>query len=99
MNHFLPFLLCLTGFVTLALAMDRPQETVFGYALPRARVTALRIVGAGLLWLALAWLTSRQGLGLGLVMFSGHTSLAAGLVFCALVCLERWRAARKPAER
>jgi len=91
MNHLPPFLLCLAGFVMLALAMDRPQEAILGHRLPRARIKALRIVGTGLLLLALGWLTHQQGWGLGLVMFSGQTSLAAGIVFCALVVLGRRR--------
>jgi len=91
MNHLPPFLLCLAGFVMLALAMDRPQETVLGHPLPRVPIRALRIVGTGLLLLALGWLARQQGWGLGLVIFSGHTSLTAGIVFCALVVLGRWR--------
>jgi len=90
MNHLLPFLCCLAGFTALAMAMDRPQEAVFGRTLPRVPVLALRVVGACLLLLALGWLAGRQGWGLGLVMFSGHTSLTAGIVFCTLVVLERY---------
>jgi len=89
-GHALPFLLCFAGFIALALAMDRAQETVFGQSLTRrAPIVLLRAVGTGLLLWALSSLASWQGWGLGLVMFSGHTSLAAGLVFCALIVLER----------
>jgi len=91
-SHTLPFLLCLAGFIALALAMDRAQETVFGRALPRTPIPALRALGTLLLWLALWVLVAWQDWGLGLVMFSGHTSLAAGVVFCSLVVIERWRA-------
>jgi len=91
MLHLAVFLCCLAGFIALALAMDRPQETVFGQTLSHPTITALRAVGSGLLVLALGGLASWQGWGLGLVIFSGHTSLAAGVVFCTLIVLERRR--------
>jgi len=82
-SHLLAFLCSLAGFLALALAMDRPQETLFCRHLSRRANAALR--------LALGGLISRQGWSLGLVMFSGHTSLAAGMVFCLLVAVSRWR--------
>jgi hypothetical protein len=46
-------------------------------------------VGALLLWSGLAVLVDAKGSALGLVMYSGHTSLAAGLVYCTLVVIKR----------
>lgn len=91
MNHLPPFVLCLAGFAALAFAMDRPQHDLIGRALARSATRALRMAGAGALLLALGVLVGWQGWGLGLVMFSGHTSLAAGIVFCTLIgCARRY---------
>ena len=87
MMHFLSFALSLAGFSTLALAMERQQHDLFGRRLPPAVTRALRVTGTGALLLALGVLVNWQGWGLGLVMFSGHTSLAAGVVFCSLIRL------------
>ena len=84
MNHLLPLLSCLAGFTALACAMDRQQEELFGRALPAAITLGLRLLGAGLLLLALAVAVTGQGWGLGLVLYSGYTSLAAGLVYLAI---------------
>lgn len=92
MNHLPPFLCCLAGFSALALAMDRPQEQVWNRTLAPRVVRRLRMAGTILLLAALAWLVRWQGWGLGLVAYSGHTSLAAGVVFCALLMHDRLRA-------
>ena len=89
MSHLLPFVLCLAGFTSLALAMDRPQRDLIGRALPASATGALRIGGACALLVALGVLVVWRGWGLGLVMFSGHTSLAAGIVHCALIAYAR----------
>ena len=85
MTHAAALLLCLAAFAALALAMERQQDDLFGRALPSAKTRGLRIAGTCVLLLCLAFLVWRQGWGLGLVLFSGHTSAAAGLVYCALV--------------
>ncbi|MBP2314330.1 DUF3325 domain-containing protein [Azospirillum soli] len=85
MNHLLPFVLSLAGFTALALAMDRQQRDVIGRSLPRSVTRALRIAGTCALLLALGVLVAWQGWGLGLVIFSGHTSLAAGVVHGSLI--------------
>ena len=92
MSHLLPFLLCLTGFAALALAMDRQQRDLIGWPLPTGATRALRITGTVALLAALGSLVAWRGWGLGLVMFSGHTSLTAGLVLCALIVYARTRA-------
>ncbi|MBX3664999.1 MAG: DUF3325 domain-containing protein [Burkholderiales bacterium] len=85
MTHLPPFFLCLAGFTCLALAMNRQQKALFGRALTRAATRAMRISGACALLLAFGILLARQGWGLGPVIYSGHTSLAAGIVYCALI--------------
>lgn len=94
MTHLTVFLLCLLGFAALALAMERHQEDLFGCALAARAVRCWRIAGWAALLAALACAVRGQGWSLGLVSFSGHTSLAAGIVFGALVAHARFRSAR-----
>lgn len=99
MSHLPAFLLCLAGFTALAAAMDRPQRDVIGRALPAGATRALQVAGSCALLLALGFLVAAFGWGLGLVMFSGHTSLTAGIVHCALIAYARRRARAKQAGR
>lgn len=85
MGHLLAFALCLAGFAALAFATRRQQRDVLGRILPPATTHVLRVAGTGALLLALGVLVARHGWSLGLVMFSGHTSLVAGIVYCALL--------------
>jgi peptidoglycan/LPS O-acetylase OafA/YrhL len=85
MSHLLALVLCLIGFGALACAMKRQQRDLFGKALGPARIRMLRLAGSAALLGALAVLVAQFGWGLGLVMFSGHTSLAAGVVVCVLI--------------
>jgi hypothetical protein len=85
MNHLLAFVLCLAGFTALAFAMRRQQRDIIGRSLRLTTTYVLRVAGAGALLFALGILVARHGWSLGLVMFSGHTSVTAGLVLCALV--------------
>lgn len=85
MNHLFAFMLSLAGFAALATAMHRQQRDLFGTALGPARTRILRLAGSAALLGALAVLVAQHGWGLGLVMFSGHTSLAAGVVVCVLI--------------
>ncbi|MFH0301018.1 DUF3325 domain-containing protein [Bradyrhizobium sp. 31Argb] len=85
MSHLLSFALCLTGFTALAFATNRQQRDIFGRLLRPSTTYVHRMVSACALVFALGILVARQGWSLGLVMFSGHTSLAAGIVFCALI--------------
>jgi hypothetical protein len=93
--HGIAFVLCLPGFVALALAMERHQEDLFEHAFAPSLTRRLRVAGWGALLLALCVLVDAQGWGLGLVSFSGHTSLAAGLVFIALLVQGKRQAARR----
>ena len=91
MSHLAALLLSIIGFAALALVNERQQHELFDRALP-ARQTRLLGTFATLALLAvLAGLVSRWGWSLGLVMFSGHTSLAAGIILIALIIRERRR--------
>jgi hypothetical protein len=91
MTHLAVFLLSTLGFAGLALAMERHQEDLFGHALAATATRWLRMAGVAALLLALGVIVRAQGWGVGLVSFSGHTSLGAGLVFGALIVIERTR--------
>lgn len=94
MTHLPPLFCCLVGFAALALAMPRPRELVWRKHVPAGTIGCLRMAGTAMLLLALGLLVGRHGWGLGLVAYGGHTSLAAGIVFWALIAHERMRARR-----
>jgi TRAP-type C4-dicarboxylate transport system permease small subunit len=85
MSHLLTLLFCLLGFIALALAMERQQDELFDRSLPQRTTRQLRLLGSALLLLALGVITAAQGWGMGLVSYSGHTSLAAGVVYGVLI--------------
>jgi hypothetical protein len=85
MNHLPAFVLCLAGFTALAFAMRRQQRDIIGRPLRLTTTYALRVVGACALLLALGILIAGQGWSIGLVIFSGHTSMTAGIVLCGLI--------------
>lgn len=85
MSHLFAFVLSLAGFAALASATHRQQRDLFGKALGPAKTRILRLVGSAALLGALGVLVAQFGWGLGVVMFSGHTSLAAGVVVCGLI--------------
>jgi len=92
MSHFLTFMACLAAFSALALATGRQQDDLFGRPLAPRATWALRAAGWGALALALYLIVQAQGWGLGLVSYSGHTSLAAAVVFGVLIVHGRVRA-------
>jgi len=94
MTHAATLLLSLAGLAALALATARVQDDLFGRALAARAVLALRTAGWGALLAALGVVVRGQGWGLGLVSYAGHTSLAAGLVYLALVIAARRRVRR-----
>lgn len=89
MTKLLTLSICMVAFGALALATERQQMALYGRLLSDGATRVLRATG----WCALAlalWLTvARLGWGLGLVYFSGQTSVAAGLVYVALIVRER----------
>ncbi len=91
MSHLFAFLLSVAGFTALAGATNRQQRDLFGRTQRSATTRMLRLVGIAALLGALGILVAQHGWGLGLVMFSGHTSLAAGIVVCALIGYGRTR--------
>lgn len=94
MHHLLTFVTCLAAFVALALGTERPQDDLFGQPLAPRATWVFRLAGWGALALALAIIVQAQGWGMGLVSYSGHTSLAAGIVLCALIVYSRTRRRR-----
>ena len=89
MTHLVTLILCMAGFAALAFGAGRQQEDLFGRELARAATSTWRCGGALLLATALVLLVAAHGWGLALVMFSGHTSLAAGLVYLSLAAWNR----------
>jgi len=85
MSHLASLALCVFGFTALAVAMERHQEDLFGRPMVPATARSLRIAGWATLLLALAVAVRAQGWALGLVSYSGHTSLGAALVFGTLI--------------
>lgn len=81
----LPFALCIAGFLLLAMATSRQQDIIFRRKLDISRQRAARVAGWCVLVLVLVIDVAGQGWGLGLVSYSGHTSVAAGLVYLALI--------------
>jgi hypothetical protein len=85
MTHVVALVTCLLSFGALALAMERHQHDIVGRVLAASTTRWLRTAGWLGLGLALYVLVQAQGWGMALVSFSGHTSLAAGLVCLAMV--------------
>jgi hypothetical protein len=85
----LTLLASLLGFAALALATHRHQEALFGRPLATRTIRMLRLAGWSALAVGLWIIVAGQGWGLGLVSYSGHTSLAAGAVYLALIVRER----------
>ena len=82
-------LICVGAVAALAMATERAQQDVLGRALSPDATRMLRITGWALLFASLAIVVGAQGWGLGLVSYSGHTSVAAGLVFVGLIASQR----------
>ena len=93
MIHFVTFAVCLAGFAALAMATERQQDALFNGVSP-ARTRRCRLVGWTALAVALGATIMHQGWGLGLVNYSGQTSMAAGLVYLTLIVAERRRQSR-----
>ena len=89
--HLLLFSICLFGFLALALSMIRHQEDLFGQ--PKKRTFTLCMRAIGWLSLVLAAVLAIYGLDIavGLVAYSGHTSMAAALIYLFLLLIDRKR--------
>jgi hypothetical protein len=90
MMHLYTFAICLVGFAALAMATERQQEALF-HGVSRVRTRQYRRIGWTALVVALGVSVVNQGWGFGLVTYSGQTSMAAGLVYLALIVAERRR--------
>lgn len=85
MSHLVALMFSLAGFAALACASRRQQRDLFGGSLGSAATLGFRLAGVAALLGALTILVIWRGWGLALVMFSGHTSLAAGIVGAVLI--------------
>ena len=94
MSHLAILLLCVFGFAALAVVMERHQEDLFGRPMVPATARSLRVAGWAALLLSLAVAVRAQGWALGLVSYSGHTSLSAALVFGLLIVQARRKGRR-----
>lgn len=92
MTHAFVLASSVAGFAALALATGRQQDELLDRPLPGAVARAFRAVGWGLLLIALAGAVRGWGWAFGLVAYSGHTSLAAGVVYAAALLAARRRA-------
>ena len=77
--------LCVPAFACLAMAMERHQETLLSARLPAVLSRVLRGAGWCMLLVALWLAVAGKGWALGLVWYSGCTSLAAGIVYGLLI--------------
>lgn len=93
------FLLSLTGFGLLLLAMPRHQQDWLGSKLARIRSRALRL--SGFAALALAFIVAGMGLGwaYGTVSWFGWLTIGAALAAVANINRERFMRALRKATR
>jgi hypothetical protein len=96
MTHVLTLIFCVMSFAFLAMSMERHQMALHGRPYSAGRTRGLRIAGWCGLVIALRFIVGEKGWALGLVGYSGCTSLAAGIVIGALIVLERFRLDRHP---
>ncbi len=94
MTHLLTLIFCVVAFAFLVVSVERHQGTLFGRMLNAGQTRGFRIAGWCVLVLALRFIVDDEGWALGLVSYSGCTSLAAGMVFGALIVYERYKSPR-----
>lgn len=83
--HGVVFVLALAAFACLALAMSRHQKDAFGKAFDARKTRIFSLAGWLLLLFDLFAAVWTMGWAFGLAAWSGHTSLAAGVVMVALM--------------
>ncbi|WP_322028360.1 DUF3325 domain-containing protein [Paraburkholderia sp. J76] len=91
----LALLVCVPAFACLAAAMERHQEMLLGARLSAAASRVLRCAGWCALLVALWLAVAGEGWALGLVWYSGCTSLAAGVVYGLLIVYSQRRSAQR----
>jgi len=87
--HLTVFLVCLASFLLLAAATSRQQDVLFRRKLTARLTRAARMAGWCGLAIALAWCVTSRGWAFGLASFSGHTSIASGVVYVAMIARGR----------
>ncbi|MGF6773783.1 lipopolysaccharide export LptBFGC system permease protein LptF [Paraburkholderia sp. GAS199] len=85
MMHAAVFGLSLCGFVAVCLASARQQQRLFNRPLSRSTTHAMRVAATVLFAASLGYAAHRAGWDVGLVIWFGHVSLAAAVVFVALM--------------
>lgn len=85
MIHLLMLAGCTAAMCALAGATERQQQSWLGRTLSARRSRWLRATGWLLLLMCLGAAVCAWGWSFGLVAYSGHTSLAAGLVYLGLL--------------
>lgn len=94
LHHLLLLATCTLALGLLALAMARHQQDLLDRLLHVHTTRALRSGGWTLLGLALGLALDQWGLSIGLVTWSGHLSLATGLVYLGRMIAGRRKASR-----
>ena len=92
MTYLLGIAFCVIAFGCMAASMERHQMYLFGRALRAGQTRGFRIAGWCGIALAPRFIVGNEGWALGLVDFSGSTSLAAVLVYGCLIAYERFSA-------
>lgn len=89
--HTVIFCVTLAGFFAACLASSRQQERLFGRMIHAAASATLRLVASAAFCAALAYAVHEAGWSFGFVIWFGHLSLAAGIVFFSLIVVDRSR--------
>ncbi|MFC0710521.1 DUF3325 domain-containing protein [Azorhizophilus paspali] len=76
--------LCFSGFAALCLSMDTHHEQVFGTDAPDGRRLLLRLLGWPTLVIAVFACANALGLSVGIALWAGQLSIAAGILLLLL---------------
>lgn len=89
--HAVIFCIALAGFFATCLASSRQQERLFGRTIHGGAQVLLRFVACASFCAALVYAVHEAGWSFGFVIWFGHLSLAAGVVFLSLIVFDRFR--------
>lgn len=89
--HAVIFCLTLIGFGAACLASPRQRERLFGRTIQVGAQVSLRLVACASFCAALVYAVHEAGWSFGPVIWFGHLSLAAGVVFITLILFDRLR--------
>jgi|GEM_PF-489496 len=94
--HLIAILLCIAGFLALAVAMDRHQRDLLGRKLAPREARIARMAGGGLLVLALALDMIGLGAAYGAIVWFSHLSLGAAAMLTWITRLASVRKSKSP---